>query len=394
MTTIEFFYDIVCPYAYLASTQIETVAKRGDATIRWVPVLLGGIYRSIQSSQYPANKWPQAKQLLGAKDLIRQAEKRAVKLNYPKSHPRRTVSAMRLLCACPENKKPALTHALYKAYWQDEQDISNPEVLNAIAQKFGLKKDIFALQKNKTQLYTNTEEAVKRGVFGVPAMFIENQMWWGQDRLHFVEDAIKKVEKNWLKGSAKEKTIDFYHDFSSPFSYLASTQIEHLASSKQANLRFKGILLGAVFKAIGTPNVPLFTMSKQKQKYFLKDIHDWAKWWNVPFNFPSTFPVRTVLPLRVTLIVPELIHCFYRALWVENRNIGDSEVVNQILIENKKDPQEIMSQIPEAKKLLRKNTEEAIANGIFGVPSMRVDEQLWWGQDRLFDVANYLTNTQ
>lgn len=394
MTTIEFFYDIVCPYAYLASRQIESIAKRSNATIRWVPVLLGGIYRSINTSQYPAKTWSKSKQLLGAKDLVRQAKKAGINLTYPKGHPKRSVEAMRLLCACPKDKKPQLTHALYESYWQEGRDISDPIMLNAISQKFGLAKDLFTSPNGKQQLYTNTDEAVKRGAFGVPTMFVGEKMWWGQDRLHFVEDSIKTMEKSWPKGSAPQKVMDFYHDFSSPFSYLASTQIESLAQSYQTKLRFKGILLGAIFKQIGTPNVPLFTMSKQKQRYFLKDLHDWANWWNVPFQFPTVFPVRTVLPLRVTLIVPELTHAFYHALWAQNRNIGDPNIVNEILLENNKDPQTVLAQIPMAKEQLRKNTTEALNNGVFGVPSMYVDKKLWWGQDRLFDVAKYLANAQ
>ena len=81
-------------------------------------------------------------------------------------------------------------------------------------------------------------------------------------------------------------------------------------------------------------------------------------------------------------------------MWAQNRNIGDQDVVMEIIKENNKDPEQIMAQIPQAKNTLRENTAEAIKRGVFGVPSLYIDQKLWWGQDRLYDVANYLCNSQ
>ena len=198
MTTIDFFYDIVCPYAYLASTQIEKMAERCGARVRWVPTLLGGIYRSIQAPQIPATSWPVAKQRIGARDLQRQAKLREAPLNFPIGHPRRTVEAMRLLCSAPDEKVPTLTAALYKAYWVDGEDVSSKDVLNGIARRHGIADNSFQKAEAREMLYRNTTEAVERGAFGVPSFFVGEQMWWGQDRMHFVEARLRSVDRSWL----------------------------------------------------------------------------------------------------------------------------------------------------------------------------------------------------
>ena len=125
--------------------------------------------------------------------------------------------------------------------------------------------------------------------------------------------------------------MDFFHDFSSPFSYLASTQIARIAKAHGAKLRYRPILLGALFKAIGTPNVPLFEMNPARQAYQKRDLFDWAKWWEVDFRFPETFPLRTVAPLRVALQAPECTPILYRAAWAEGINIGDPDALVALL---------------------------------------------------------------
>ena len=83
------------------------------------------------------------------------------------------------------------------------------------------------------------------------------------------------------------KHVDFYFDFSSPFSYLASTQIEAVAARHGAELGYRPFLLGALFKIIGAPDVPFLAMSEPKRRNFAQDLHRWADHWGVPFRFPS-----------------------------------------------------------------------------------------------------------
>ena len=394
MKQVEFFFDVVCPYAYIASQQIEAIAQRANAQIHWIPVLLGGIYKSLNSAQYPSSNWNASKQRQGLKDLLHEAQRKNISLNYPKSHPQKTVNAMRLLCACPSEKIANLAHRLYEAYWVKSLEL-NDELLNKIALEFNLSVDVFSQEDSKQKLFRNTEKAVKNGVFGVPSMLVDGELWWGQDRLHFVEQALGKkpiIEPLPQKNTAKK--LLFFHDFASPFSYLASTQIERLAQKYGADVEFKPILLGGLFRKLGTPMVPIFVMSPSKQKYFLKDAKDWAKWWNVPFEMPQCFPVNTIKALRLSLVYPQLIEKLYHALWAQGLDISKENVLSDILKDSNINPQEAFTtiQTPQVKQELFDNQDLALSKGVFGVPSMLVKDNLWWGQDRLFAVAQALTS--
>ena len=96
-TNIIFYYDVVCFFAFLASTQVQALADRVGATIEWHPVLLGGIFRAIGSDQVPARTRNAARVSVGSRDLQRQAQQCGVPLAFPSEHPRRTVEAMRLI---------------------------------------------------------------------------------------------------------------------------------------------------------------------------------------------------------------------------------------------------------------------------------------------------------
>src|SRR5206468_10665680 len=97
MARFTFYYDVVCPYAYLASTQIEAMAARAGAEIEWVPVLLGGVFRAIGAGDRPAEARPPAKARLNLADMQRYAALYDVKLRLHPRHPLRTVEAMRLV---------------------------------------------------------------------------------------------------------------------------------------------------------------------------------------------------------------------------------------------------------------------------------------------------------
>ena len=128
--------------------------------------------------------------------------------------------------------------------------------------------------------------------------------------------------------------VDFYFDFSSPFAYLGSEQIEAVASRAGADLTWKPMFLGGVFKAVGTPMVPLFELSKQKQQYLSKDMQRWASWREAPFQWPSRFPMNTIAALRLTLASDNdagLIHAIFRAYWADDRDINDATVLTDCL---------------------------------------------------------------
>ncbi|MCB9762945.1 MAG: 2-hydroxychromene-2-carboxylate isomerase [Alphaproteobacteria bacterium] len=393
---IHFYYDVVCPYAYMASTRIEALAARYGAEVEWKPILLGGVFKSIAAPQRPADTWSSERQVQIARDLLRQAAYWGVPLRMHPRHPVRSVDAMRLILVADPADRPALSRRLYRAYFEESADIDDPAVLGRIGAEYGLDAAGVKDPAIKAELHARTAEAVSRGVFGVPAVFVEGKgWWWGQDRLHFVEAALGgPAHHPGFTGPRTGGALRFFHDFASPFSYLASTQIQALADARGAALTWSPILLGALFRDIGTPDVPLFEMSAPKAQYYARDLADWAAWWGVPFGFPSTFPVRTVLPLRVALQDQRAVAPLYRALWAEDRDIGDPAVVAEVLQEAGLDARGLIegAQDPAIKAALRANTEEARALGVCGVPTTLVNgAQLIWGQDRLGLVDAALT---
>jgi 2-hydroxychromene-2-carboxylate isomerase len=183
-------------------------------------------------------------------------------------------------------------------------------------------------------------------------------------------------------------TLEIYWDFSSPFAYLGSTQAEAVAKRHGAELVWQPMLLGGVFRAIGQVDVPLFTWSDAKKKYYYDDMHRWAAYWGVPFKFPTNFPTNSLKAMRVYLALPEERRADYRtrtfkAYWAEDRNIGDDAVLRELV----GDDGEVVlarTQDPAVKKALVDATEHAVKAGVFGAPTWVVDgKELFWGQDRI-----------
>ncbi|MDW8280839.1 MAG: 2-hydroxychromene-2-carboxylate isomerase [Myxococcales bacterium] len=421
-----FYFDIVCPYAYLASTQIEAVASRVGADIVWQPVLLGGILKALDS--HP-DQGPEARRQMTRLDLLRWAEHLGVPLRYPAEHPRRTVEAMRLVCWAPPAARPPLVHALYRAYWVEGEDISDIEVLARVATAVGLNggSACIGLQSPaaRLELHRSTEEALRAGVFGVPTFVVEShrgpQLFFGQDRLHFVEAALlmhplakKKPEHDPGKRQPTPQDIlatanpvanlarrlTFFYDFSSPFSYLASTQIEDVARRHGAVINWHPILLGGLFRSIGTPLVPLQSYSEPKRRYIREDLLRWAHYYDQPFHWPSRFPMMTVTALRLALLagpaIGPLSHELFRAYWVQDLDLNDPAVLEGALRRVGLDPA-LLQRVgdPEVKQKLLANTKAAERAGVFGAPSFLVEQhhgppQLFFGQDRLHFVEKAL----
>ena len=170
------------------------------------------------------------------------------------------------------------------------------------------------------------------GVFGAPALEVDGKIFWGQDRLGLVRGALGSPRPPWpMTQAPKGSYVEVFHDFSSPFSYLGCQKVEQLITERGAEIRWRPMLLGALFKTVGAPNVPLLTMTDAKRKYMLKDLHDWASYWEVPFHFPDHFPLRTVTALRLAIIEPHLTPALYRAAWGDGLNIGDEKVLKDLL---------------------------------------------------------------
>ncbi|MCA9654044.1 MAG: DsbA family protein, partial [Myxococcales bacterium] len=282
--------------------------------------------------------------------------------------------------------------------WVRGRDVSDPGVLAELAQRHGLPADAHLDPALREGLRVATAEAAARGAFGVPSFVVGERLWWGQDRLPLVEEALGgRPPVAPPSSSVPEATrLTFFHDFASPFSYLAATQIERIAAPRGVAVEHAPILLGALFREIGTPDVPLFEMSPTKQAYVQRDLEDWAAWWGVPFRFPAHFPLRSVLPLRVALLQPAATSAIYRAAWAEDRRVDEPQGLGAVLEEAGLPAAELLARAgeAEAKAGLRASTERARALGVIGVPTMLLERgersALVWGQDRLEQVEAIL----
>lgn len=187
--------------------------------------------------------------------------------------------------------------------------------------------------------------------------------------------------------------IDAWIDYSSPFAYLGSTQVERVARDAGATVRFRPFLLGGLFRSIGTPLVPIAAMPEAKRRLYLLDLERWADVYGVPFRFATHFPLRTVDALRLTLLVPEdrrapLVHALMRATWADDQDPADAAVLRAACETAGVDPSLIdRTADAAAKAALALQTQEAERLGICGAPTFVVDGQLFWGQDRLDHVA-------
>lgn len=183
-------------------------------------------------------------------------------------------------------------------------------------------------------------------------------------------------------------TVEFFYDFSSPYSYLGATQIDRVAAGHK--VIWRPFLLGAVFKAVGGPIVPLETFSAAKQAYHLRELFRWAELWEQPFKWASKFPQRTTTPLRLALQVPDdkraaLSLALFRVMWAEDGDLEDRATLARVLTAQGYDAEKLLAgaETDEVKAALRVNTDEAVARGAFGAPTFFVNGEMFWGQDRL-----------
>jgi 2-hydroxychromene-2-carboxylate isomerase len=186
------------------------------------------------------------------------------------------------------------------------------------------------------------------------------------------------------------KTIEFYFDFGSSTSYLAYTQLPRIAADTGARLAYKPMLLGGVFKATGNQSP---VMVPAKARWMAHDLERFARRYGVPYAYNPHFPVNTLplmrgavgLQMRQPELVQRYVDTVFRAMWVESINLGDAGMVARVLTDAGFDASAFVALIaePEIKAALIAATDEAVARGVFGAPTMFVGDQMHFGQDRL-----------
>lgn len=191
------------------------------------------------------------------------------------------------------------------------------------------------------------------------------------------------------------KRVRFYYDFSSPYTYIASERIEKICQDHGAALVWKPFLLGGVFNEIGsTPAVEI----DSKIKYLKQDTKSCAKYYGVPFNYPELFPLNSVRSMRGAFAaseqskIVEYNHLMFRLYFTEGADLSNVDVLGEAVGRIGLDPEWFLQRIgeQEIKDKLREETALAIERGVFGAPTMFVDDKMFWGNDRLDFLERYL----
>ena len=191
--TVEFFYDFGSPTVYLAATQLPTIAGSVGATVDWRPMLLGGVFKST-GNQSPVVVPAKAAHMKD--DLERFAKRYGVPFRFNPHFPINTLALMRGAVAYQADAVVSSTYreAIFTAIWVEARNLNEPDVIQQVLRDAGLDPaelmNRIGEQTVKDQLIANTEEAVNRGVFGAPTFFVGDQMFFGQDRLDFVTEAL------------------------------------------------------------------------------------------------------------------------------------------------------------------------------------------------------------
>lgn len=184
--------------------------------------------------------------------------------------------------------------------------------------------------------------------------------------------------------------IDFYFDFSSPYGYFAAELIEGLAVKHGREVHWHPVLLGVIFKATGA--IPLLLVPL-KGDYAKHDLKRFARLHDLPFAMPSNFPIAGQHASRAVLhvqqqdpqLATQLAQALYRAFFVNDQNIGESEVVLQVAHALGLNTEDLAAGMHSeaVKNMLRDETAAAQARGVFGSPFVIVDDEPFWGVDHL-----------
>jgi 2-hydroxychromene-2-carboxylate isomerase len=193
------------------------------------------------------------------------------------------------------------------------------------------------------------------------------------------------------------KRLEFFFDFGSPTTYLAHTQMPVIAKRTGAEVIYRPMLLGGVFKATGNQSPAAIPA---KSKWMDGDLKAFARRYGVPYARNPWFPVNTMILMRGAVAMQQqgrlasYVNAIFRAMWVEPQNMNDPQIVGEVIAKAGFEPRQMLALVEEqgVKDALRANTEEAVSRGVFGAPTFFVGDRMFFGQDRLDFVEEALGN--
>jgi len=193
---LQFWFEFASTYSYLAASRIESSAARSGVTVEWKPFLLGPIFQSQGWNDSPFNIYP-AKGRYMWRDLERSCERTGIAWRRPSQFPRNGLLAARVAClAAQESWCAEFTRRVYAANFAEDRDIANAKVIGAILEALGQPvSDVLAraqTDENKQRLRRQTDEAASLGIFGAPSFIVDDELFWGNDRL---DEAIERAAR-------------------------------------------------------------------------------------------------------------------------------------------------------------------------------------------------------
>lgn len=200
MTTLECFFDCSSPWTYLAFENIQSLATEFDIVIDWRPILVGGIFNTINPTVYASRQQPvREKQRYMAKDLRDWARHSGIDIRFPPHvFPVNSVKAMRACIAlAPNDQLVPFARETFRIYWSEDRDISQDDVLRDVCRRAKVDADFvfdaIAQPNIKDALKENTDEVMRRGGFGSPTIFVDrDDMYFGNDRMPLIRDALQR----------------------------------------------------------------------------------------------------------------------------------------------------------------------------------------------------------
>ena len=187
---IDFYFDIISPYAYIA---YKKILKIKDINFKLKPILLGGLHNLAGITAPAFNKY-KMKNMQNDCELV--AKKNNISFKWNSKFPINSLNIMRGYLCVKDNKKEEYLNNFFEAYWKEDLDLSNEENIKILLKKLKIDEhNFFTLIKNqdtKDKLKQFTQEAFEKEVFGAPTFIVNNKIFWGQDRLEYALDEIKK----------------------------------------------------------------------------------------------------------------------------------------------------------------------------------------------------------
>ena len=198
---VEFFYDLSSPWTYIAFHNLGGVLTRTGASVRLRPILVGGVFNAVNPSVYAAREAADTPKLKHSWRVMKDwAALAGIEMNFPSAfHPAKSIHAMRMACTL-EDDQVALaqfTKAAFESYFGAQENLDDPDVLVALANKAGLNGEAMRVgaqtDQIKALLRANTEEVIARGGYGSPTIFVDTtKMYFGNDQLPLVEFALNR----------------------------------------------------------------------------------------------------------------------------------------------------------------------------------------------------------